>query len=459
MKTRNLGGTVISSIVRLLGNTSEENIRRVYKLLGKIYPSHSDDPVVEKAFHDAFGSESSLPAVFRRVMKECNPTVVRKLIENLVIRWNVTDGPRLRREYEKKYGHLAPTFFVISPTMACNLRCTGCYAGGYTKKDDLPLEIVDSAVSQGKKLGIFFITVSGGEPFLRDDLLDIYAKHSDVFFLVYTNGCFLKAPLAEKLGKLGNVAPAISVEGFERETDERRGKGMYKYILEAMDNLQREGVLFGMSVTPMRYNSDVISSEEFLDYYIERGVKFAWLFQYIPIGRKPDPGLMSTPEQRNRLREAVWQARKTKPVFIGDFWNDGPLARGCMAGGRAYLHINVHGDYEPCAFVQFAVDNAREKSLVEAIESDFFKAIREALKDFRHNWFTPCMIIDHPSVIRELVKKYNARPTYPGSRSLVEDPALMQALDEYSKRIEEVTGPCWEECFGDLSAVAEKVHG
>ncbi len=106
-----------------------------------------------------------------------------------------------------------------------------------------------------------------------------------------------------------------------------------------------------------------------------------------PIGRGPDPNLMSTPEQRNRLREAVWRAGKTKPLFIGDFWNDGPLARRCMAGGRAYFHINVHGDYEPCVFQQFALDNVRDKSIREVIESDCFRDIREATKDFRHNWF------------------------------------------------------------------------
>jgi len=459
MKGWNLRDAVIWNTLRLLGNRSEENIRRIYKLLGKIFPSKKDDPIVAKAFQEAFGAESTLPAVFRRIMKECNPTVVRKVVETLIIRWNVTDGRRIRQEYASEHGHPPPTFFVISPTMACNLSCTGCYAAGYTKDDDLPFETIDRAVSEGKELGMFFVTISGGEPFIRDDLLDIYAKHNDVFFLIYTNGCFLEPRLADKLGKLGNVAPAVSVEGLERETDERRGKGMHKRIVEAMDNLQNAGVLFGMSVTPTRFNSDVLCTEEFLDYFIERGVKFAWFFQYIPIGRKPNPAVMSTPEQRNNLREAVWRARKTKPIFIGDFWNDGPLAGGCMAGGRAYFHINVHGDYEPCVFQQFAVDNVRNKSIRDVIESDYFRAIREAMKGFRHNWFMPCMIIDRPHILRKLVGKYNAYPTYPESDSLLRDPGLAKALDEYSERMVEVTDPRWQECFGDSSPVVEKVHG
>ena len=451
MRTWNLRDAVIWHIVRLLGSNSEENIRRLYKLLGTIYPGVPEDPIAAKAYRAAFGHDSTLPAVFRRIIQECNPTVCRKLIENLILRWNVTEGRRLRLEYKGKHGHLPPTFFVISPTMACNLRCTGCYAAGYTRKDDLPFEYVDKAISEGKELGMFFITISGGEPFLRDDLLDIYAKHNDVFFLVYTNGCFLRGPLVEKLARLGNVAPGISVEGFAEETENRRGEGMHNQILEAMGNLRAAGILFGISVTPTRFNSDVISAEEFLDYYIERGAKFAWFFQYIPIGRKPDPTLMSTPEQRNRLREMVWRARKTEPLFIGDFWNDGPLARGCLAGGRAYFHINVHGDYEPCVFQQFAVDNVRNKSIKEAIESDYFRDIRETTKDFRHNWFMPCMIIDHPCVLREIVRKHNARPTYPTSASIVEDSTIAQFLDQYSERMEQVTMSPWQEAYGEFS--------
>jgi len=54
------------------------------------------------------------------------------------------------------------------------------------------------------------------------------------------------------MSELGNFSPAISVEGFEQETDSRRGKGINKKILEAMDNLRRLGVLFGISVDSRR---------------------------------------------------------------------------------------------------------------------------------------------------------------------------------------------------------------
>jgi len=74
--------------------------------------------------------------------------------------------------------------------------------------------------------------------------------------------------------------------------------------------------------------------------------------------------LMATPEQRFRLRRRSIEIRNTKPIFIGDFWNDGPYVGGCICGARqsGYFHINCHGDVEPCVFLQFSVDNIKDKN-------------------------------------------------------------------------------------------------
>ena len=63
------------------------------------------------------------------------------------------------------------------------------------------------------------------------------------------------------------------------------------------------------------------------------------------------------------------------------------------------------------------------------------------------------MIIDHPCVLREIVRKHNARPTYPTSASIVEDSTIAQFLDKYSERMEKVTTPAWQEAYGDVCPV------
>ncbi len=46
--------------------------------------------------------------------------------------------------------------------------------------------------------------------------------------------------LQKKLGEIGNFGLAISVEGFEEETDMRRGKGTYNKVIKAMDLLKKK---------------------------------------------------------------------------------------------------------------------------------------------------------------------------------------------------------------------------
>jgi hypothetical protein len=95
-----------------------------------------------------------------------------------------------------------------------------------------------------------------------------------------------------------------------------------------------------------------------------------------------------------------------------------------------YLHINCHGDVEPCVFCHFAVDNIKQKSLKEAVNSPLFKAVK-AKQPFNRDHRMPCMLIDNPAVLREVIKETGARPTHPDAESLVT--SLAPHLDRYSQ--------------------------
>jgi MoaA/NifB/PqqE/SkfB family radical SAM enzyme len=447
MDVRNtLRQKTVEQILNLATTLSTKNLIRAVQLAEKTVITHPEMKRLAGILKDAIERETPTVTLTRNILSNLSPICSKKLIEVFFINAAIISRQK-QKEILEKENIMLPWLLVISPTARCNLRCTGCYAGGYSWKDDLPFEEVDRIFTEAKELGINFITVSGGEPFIRPDLLELYEKHNDMYFLVYTNGTFIDERMAKKLSELGNVAPGISVEGFKKETDQRRGDGVYEKVLAAMDNLREAGVPFGFSATPTRLNAEIVMSDEFLDFYIDKGCLFGWYFQYIPIGRKPDVSLMATPEQRNRLRERLVEIRETKPIFIGDFWNDGPVVGGCIAGARphGYFHINCHGDVEPCVFFQFSVDNIKGKKLIDVIQSDFFKAIQDSQPyNENKNLMAPCAIIDNPDVLRELVRKYNAKPSYPGVDSLINNKELMEFLDNYAKEFKKITDPIWE---------------
>lgn len=369
-----------------------------------------------------------------------------KLFRNFFIN-AVFNGNKIREDFSRRHGISKPFFFVMSPSMRCNLRCIGCYAGNYPPRGRLSREVIDKILEDARSMGIFFITISGGEPFCEDGILDVFRTHHDMYFQVFTNGTLIDSDLAGKISRLGNVAPVISCEGFEEETDHRRGKGTFQKICAAMDNLKEAGVIFGFSTVPAAYNYSTLLDEAYYEFLVEKGALFGWLFQYIPIGTRPDPKLMLTAEQRLTVYDKVQAVRNTHPLFIADFWNDGPYVDGCLAAGRTtrgYFHINSNGDIEPCVFVHFAVDNihriyARGGHLWDALDSDFFRTIR-AGQPWNSNHHMPCMIIDNPHCLRKVVDATRPYPTHTGAETLLCDPVLVNHLDRYSEDLTSLLG-------------------
>jgi MoaA/NifB/PqqE/SkfB family radical SAM enzyme len=381
----------------------------------------------------------------KKKLPNLSKNVKKKILDNFVCNFLLLSGDK-RKTFIEKNGFYPPLFYVISPSMHCNLKCYGCYSANYTREDKLSFEKINQIIDEGKSYGIFFYTISGGEPFVRKDLIDIFKRNSDCYFQVYTNGSLIDGKMAEKLAELGNVFPSISVEGFEAETDERRGKGHFKKIVSAMQYLKDNGILFGFSATATKFNNEIIVSNEFIDFYIKQGCFLGWYFNYIPIGREPDIKLMPTPEQRNYRRKMVAEIRETKPIVVADFWNDGVLSHGCLSGGRVYLHINANGGVEPCVFAQFAADNVFDKSIEEILNSTYFSSIRSEQIKIK-NRLRPCMIIDHPQILRKVVANGHAKATQEGGESIIT--ALKDDMDNYSSSYAEIADKVWSEEFGN----------
>lgn len=381
----------------------------------------------------------------RRILRDLHPNQRDKWISNLLVN-HLLNGTNKRKEWADINGFYPPSTVVISPTMKCDLNCYGCYAGDYGKSLELTLDEFDSVLTQMKEIGIYFAVISGGEPFYMEGIFEIFKKHSDMAFLVFTHGGLIDEKMVEKLTEVGNVMPSFSLEGYEQETDERRGAGHFKKVMHAMDLLRAGGLSFCGSFTHSSKNSDIITSPEYIDMLLAKGVFALWLFSYVPVGRKPDTGLMPSPEQRDHLRRSVAAFRDTKPMLFIDFWNDGPIVSGCLAGGRKYFHINANGDIEPCVFCHMAVDNIRRTTLKDALASPFFKKIRE--KQGEHdNLLRPCMLIDHPDVGRDIFGSEGAYATHDGADEIFT--ALSDQMDQYSQSYADVADPVWEMEFKD----------
>ena len=379
--------------------------------------------------------------VIKKILCDTHPLQRERLIKAFIVNQLLVGSNKRKQFSEQEGGFYPPGFMVISPTMKCNLKCYGCYAGSYKTDSELTFDEIDRVLNEAKEMGIYFAVISGGEPFMKKDILSIFKKHADVAFHVYTNGGFIDERLADRIGELGNILPAISVEGFKEETDARRGLGHYKKVMEAMRLLKQRRILFGFSATMTSQNAELITSDRFVDYLIDQGCTVGWYFTYVPVGREPNLDLLASPDQREHLRKRVNYIRNNKPILIGDFWNDGPIVGGCLAGGRKYFHINSQGDVEPCVFCHFAIDNIRHSTLKKALNSPMFQRIRQTIND-NPNELRPCMIIDHPEVYKEVSAYEGVYFTHDGADNVVGEiaPKLKRFSESYGKIADETWG-------------------
>ena len=205
----------------------------------------------------------------------------------------LTSGKVMRgaEEIKSTYGTYPPSFLVISPGEACNLHCVGCYADSGKVGEKITWSTLDRIITEAEQLwGRRFFVISGGEPLAyRSEgkgILDLAEKHNNSFMMMYSNGTLISDEVADRLARLGNLTPAISLEGWRQKTDARRGEGVYDQILKAMERLRKAGVLFGVSLTATRDNAEEILSEDFTDFlFDEQGAYYGWIFHYMPIGR------------------------------------------------------------------------------------------------------------------------------------------------------------------------------
>jgi len=359
-----------------------------------------------------------LEAFLRRLLRE-RPAAARAMLRFL----GTWAEDVYRRSAAQRTGGITPCTVVIEPTDRCNLFCPGCYAKSSCDGSDLSYERLVRIIEQVLDMGVTLITISGGEPFLREradrTLTRLAGRFRDRGFLVYTNGTLIDREIARRLGRCGNIFPAISVEGFEHQTDARRGKGTYELNRRVRRMLVDEGVMAGFSATVTRANAAAVASDAFIDRRIAEGDLFGWFFLLQPIGRSPRPDLMVTAEQRAMLRDAVHRWRtENRPIFLGDFWNDGHLVGGCIAGGRYYFHIYANGDLSPCVFAPVACGNIFDiingtspyRSLREFVqEHPVFAAYRQEQAKIEDR-ARPCLLIDHPEAFRRICRAEGCRP-------------------------------------------------
>lgn len=294
-------------------------------------------------------------------------------------------------------------------TRLCNLKCTHCYLpAGFVDTEEFPqgflreteltksqcYRVIDEIAEINSNI---LLILTGGEPLLRPDILEISKYASDTGFLVVmgTNGVLLNDDVVEKMHQNGVTGAGLSIDSIQPTNhDKFRGmEGAWKATLNGVEALKRAKLDFLVQTSVTQWNYDEIP--QIVEYAYQLGAKVLNLYFLVRTGRGKTV-MDITPTQYEKMLETMFQlqaqysgkmliAAKCAPHYkrvIYEQQSDSAFLQGYPSGtcpcGIYYCRISPEGELTPCPYLPVSVGNLKEESFAKLWnDSEIFHDLRD----------------------------------------------------------------------------------
>jgi len=315
--------------------------------------------------------------------------------------------------------------YVISwnLTYRCNLACEHCYldAGGspqvgtenFADRSELGTEECFRVIDEIAVFAPECLTIlTGGEPLLRRDILEIVRRASerDLWVVVGTNGVRITENVARRLADAGARGLSLSLDALDPDRHDRfrKVRGAWQNTVDGAEILARTGLPFIVQTTAGAHNLDEL--EAIADFAHDRLAAKVWnLYFLVPTGRGQFVSDI-TPAQYDQVLASLYRIQrkydgrmlvnaKCAPHYIKTVLENGaqsdPIATNAGAGpglskirtysggaggcpaGTHYMGIRPNGDVTPCPYLPVFAGTLRSSSLADLwTSSDLFADIR-----------------------------------------------------------------------------------
>lgn len=281
----------------------------------------------------------------------------------------------------------------IELTYCCNLNCIHCYCKGLedtvsgnrlsviatnrkpqTANRELTTEEWKEILDEVHREGCLWLIITGGEPLIRDDFLEIYsyAKAKGFIITLFTNGLLLTKKIIDYLQKSPPESIEITLNGITKATYESitQIKGSFKRIMSAIKELADKNLPLILKSNCLKQNKNEIGRiKVFVDKLLGKGNK-RWRFKYDPMIY---PGLNGdiapcnyrlSPEELLEVKNSdpeIWE--EYKRGLCGKFpelGRDEVFLYRCTAWLNQFF-INPYGRLKFCQFSdKFSIDLRKE---------------------------------------------------------------------------------------------------
>jgi len=300
-------------------------------------------------------------------------------------------------------------------TYRCNLACEHCYldAGGtpllgtenFADRSELGTDECFRVIDEIAALAPECVTIlTGGEPLLRRDILEIVRRASErgLWVVVGTNGVSITENLARRLAEAGARGLSLSLDALDPDRHDRfrKVRGAWRNTVEGAEILNRTGLPFIVQTTAGSHNRGELDA--IADFAHDRLAAKVWnLYFLVPTGRGQFVSDI-TPAQYDEVLASLYRIQrkydrrmlvnaKCAPHYIKTVLENAgaetdPIpsqirtysggAGGCPAGTH-YMGIRPNGDVTPCPYLPVFAGTLRTSSLADLwTSSELFAGIR-----------------------------------------------------------------------------------
>lgn len=297
-------------------------------------------------------------------------------------------------------------FASIIVTYRCNAKCHMCNTWQYPSKknEEIGIKVYEKLPFMNT------VNVTGGEPFLRDELEDIVSVlRKKTNRLVISSNGFFTEKILNLFKKHKNIGIRISIEGLPKANDDLRGiRDGFDRGIRTLIELHRSGVKdIGFGITMSDRNSkDMIEL-----YHLARMMRLEFAtaavhnsFYFHKFDNKFEKPQVAIDELKNLIKELL-KSNRIKDWFRAYFnyglikyINGNSRLLPCEMGCNSFF-LDPYGEILPCNVMEEGMGNLKEKSFDEIWNSEKAKGIRQKVRNCEKN----CWMIGSVS---QQMKKY-----------------------------------------------------
>jgi MoaA/NifB/PqqE/SkfB family radical SAM enzyme len=287
----------------------------------------------------------------------------------------------------------------LAVTYDCNLRCDKCFALKWlneeNKRDYMTIDQIKKMWDQAYKLGAVHVNITGGEPLMRRDIVDVVKalKPKRTLVSIVTTGIFLTEEKARELKKAGLNTFQISLDSsIAVEHDKYRGyKGSYEKVFQAVEIARKVGINVILSTVITHQNVKTPAIPNMLDIAEKNDTFLLLNIAGRSGGWSKKDYLLVEKEERNKFVTEFCKHPRARISQMFNFYGK----PGICNMGKDKLNISAYGEVYPCTYVAMVFGRLKDRSL---------KDIWDQMNEFKYfkGFTTSCRRVDD----EEFAKKY-----------------------------------------------------